>query len=620
MEKINKTNNSLKLDKRFSEEMKIIEGIRPTHKRIKSPNPSNIIPVHRYKPQIDPRTKKDKSFQEFYSLIEQKNKKNVKKFLGKKEKILKNQDKKREEKFKQLMKGWEKIDKKAEKKKLKNYERMQEKHKKLLEYLRNRQKALEKKNKGILDKKSFLKMNPNYQKYENERKEIEEQIKEERRAFDWELIKEREEKITKDVEEKHEEREKKKKEFKKEMIEEFESMNRRLFKNKQALSRVKSLDLKFKSKFTEHIVKAKKQKIYGEKVRRKYKPSMSQDYQELTVKNKNKAHFGLNLMQKRRKMGLQNIIDAKKFLPHSRNVGRMSLERRKKLSSSMKGLKGVRFKDSGRKSMKNLTHLFRQSEDSTMATQNGTLAQSLVLSQKERYNLGRSYLFDLREINKKNLMESSVRDEEPEENSQKIIEYKIKNKTVRKGEKFTREKIKKIEAEIRYLEHMSQRTDLKVRYGHDEGLEALRKEEEADNLLIKSMLAKCVLNDCKVEGKVIKEFRVPNKKYPKPKSPIDYKKARFRLVKKKKKGGSNNTRNRGGRVQDKPGNQDVDDNQGNDGLNGVREGENKPDNNDGYGNDKGVNTEENEMLNDNDDAEEVKEEDLFDKDPLEGNY
>lgn len=70
MKKISKDNNEFKMDKKINSEMEVIESIRPSNNRKKPPNPSNVIPAHAYKPQIDPRLKNDKTFQEFYSKIE----------------------------------------------------------------------------------------------------------------------------------------------------------------------------------------------------------------------------------------------------------------------------------------------------------------------------------------------------------------------------------------------------------------------------------------------------------------------------------------------------------------------------------------------------------------------
>lgn len=99
-----------------------------------------------------------------------------------------------------------------------------------------------------------------------------------------------------------------------------------------------------------------------------------------------------------------------------------------------------------RNSSKGLKYLLNGDPDSTMDTNGNMLVQSLVLNQKERYNLGRSYLMDLREINKVNLknQQGSQETSEVSENPQnKLIEYKIKNKTVKKGRILQWTKLKK---------------------------------------------------------------------------------------------------------------------------------------------------------------------------------
>lgn len=589
IEKILKDNNDLKLDDKIQEEMNIIENIRKSQKR-DNPNPSNLIPVHGFKPQIDPRIKNDKNFQEFYSKVEKVNEDKVTDFIKKKHKIHIERKKNRRANFKDLLKSWKNVDKKAEKEKMENYEKMQEKHKKLLEYLRKRQDDLEKKKKGILDQKSYLKNNKKYEEFLKERKEIEDKIKSERSPFNWESIKEREEEIKKLEEKKEKERFKNRIQFKEEMLKNSEKLTQKFQRNEKAFKRVQSLDIKFKGKFTDHFKRSEIQKKYAEKVRERYKPRISEEYKELVEKNKYNAHFGLNLMKKRKEIGLNNITNSKTYLPYSKKIGKLSLEKKHKRNLSQSVEIRGNLTEKGRSSV----DLKNGEFDSTMATEQGTLIKSLILNQKERYNLGRSYLMELREINKEKKSNSvffieKENSEKDNENSEtktpQIIQYKIQNKTVKRGETFTQEKIKKIEAEINYLDKISKRQNLKIKYHHEDQLKALELEEEADNLLIKSMLAKCVLNDCKVEGKVIKEFKVPEKQYPKPKSPINYKKAKYRLVKKK------NGNNGGDEIKKE-----------------------KSDKNHEFGNSES-NMEENGEYEENN-SEKVNEEDLFDDDPF----
>lgn len=126
------------------------------------------------------------------------------------------------------------------------------------------------------------------------------------------------------------ERDRNKEKFKQQMLKDIEKVDRKYFKSEKVFSRVKSMDLKFKGKFTDHIRKAMRQKKYADKVRKRYVPSVSQEYQELTALNKEKAHFGLNLMKKRREIGIRNVDDSKNFLSHSTKLGRISLAKRKK--------------------------------------------------------------------------------------------------------------------------------------------------------------------------------------------------------------------------------------------------------------------------------------------------
>lgn len=596
-------NNQLKFDEKISSEMDEIEKLRELGTaRRKSPlrplkvkktsAALEIVPTHAYKPQIDPRIRNDKTFQEFYSKVERENAEKVKTFIHNKRanRIIMKQ--KRIRNFNKLAQSWKEVDKEAEEKKMKNYERMQKKHKKLLEYLRKRQSALEKKKAGILSGKSFLKNNKKFQAYQREKKKIEEQIKDERRAFDWDEIKEREQRIMGEEDEKEEERRKERREFQRKMKKNVENLDKNYFKNQKALSRVKSLDAKFRGKYTDPLSRAYKQKKYGKKVSRYHKPSMSQELSKMTDINKNKAHFGFNLMMKRRQKGIKNIEEAKTYLPYSRKVGK-SQTFKKNLGKS------TSVSDLNRRGLNDVERLLDDEET------------SLFFTQKERYNLGRSYLMELRGINKAIMSTSQLDNDEMSELEidRKFIQYKIQNRTLKNDDDFTQDKVKKIESEINYLEKMAKRQNQKIRNNHNYGLDAIKMEEEADNLLIKSMLAKCVLNDCKIEGKVVKEFKAPDKQYPRPPSPIDYKKARYRLVKKGDK-----RRNRQGQTKRKQQNKPVYDSD--------------VGNNDGYGggNEKGMNTDGsdpygmNEFDDYNNKVETQRENDLFDVDPFDREF
>lgn len=83
-----------------------------------------------------------------------------------------------------LDKQWKEIQDQKEKEKLQQYQKVQKKHQDLLQYLRERQKALEKEKPGILSQQSYLKYNDNIQKLLEEKDKRKNEILQERQPMD----------------------------------------------------------------------------------------------------------------------------------------------------------------------------------------------------------------------------------------------------------------------------------------------------------------------------------------------------------------------------------------------------------------------------------------------------
>lgn len=461
------------MDKEVAEEMKEINDIRID---------KNIKGSHVYKPMIDPRLKYDSEFINFQKLLHTKFEEDAVKFIEKMNKMREETEKQREEEKKRNEKKVSKLLDQDRKSKKELYEKIKSTQKEFVDFLRKRQEYLENKKNGILSKKSWKNPNPNYKKYLRFIEEKKKKIHEFRKAFDWQLIKEHELKTKQKLQLRKEKREK---------TDIVKSKKLNFFTNKKAYQRVLSVDKFNKRKYNEPKELMKKRRQYSEIVRNRYKPRVSDENKQLTEKMQKEMNENIETLKLRRQRGLLNVSKSKTYLSYSRLIGQKAKEKKAEKEKSPNRL--------------------------TQSTKNIQVQTS--------QNLGRSnYLDHVRSLNASLKLEKSKK---KDDGSKRVINYRKKKIY---GSLYNSYHRNQLEAEVKNLNRRAGLKQERLKHSYKNGLERIKDEEEADNELIESMMAKCLYNESQLGGSLKRFFKESEKKYDKPKTPINYKKARFKVT------------------------------------------------------------------------------------------
>lgn len=467
------------MDKEVADEMDVINEIRLN---------KSIQGSHVYKPMIDPRLKHDSEFINFQKLLHRKFEKDAQDFIERMDKlrlqteiqfdIQKNKNQKRRDKL-------ENRDKKSKKE---LYDKIKETQKEFIQFLRKRQQYLEKKKKGILSQKSWKNPNPNYQKYLDFIEKKKEAIHEFRQAFDWQLIKDHELKTIQDLQHRKDKRDKQ---------DVVNSRKLNFYTNKKAYKRVVSVDKSNQRKYVEPKHLMDKRRQYSEIVRKRYKPRISEENQGLSQKVQDELNENIQQLKERRQKGLMNVSKSKTYLSYSRLIGQKAKDR---LSKS--------------------TKFVRKSDKKS----NGMSSKNI---QAENILTKSAYLDQIRTMNQTIIEQHKKKKEERQDKSKRVITFRKKKIY---GSNYNTYHKNQLEAEVKFLDQKARIEASRLKNSHKYGLERVKAEQDADNVLIESMMAKCVYNEAQLNSKMKRFFKETEEKYEKPKTPINYKKARFKVT------------------------------------------------------------------------------------------
>lgn len=467
------------MDKEVAEEMDIINNARLN---------KSIQGSHVYKPMIDPRLKYDSEFINFQKLLHRKFEKDAEDFIERMDRLREETEKQFELRKKKNEKRRGKLEQEDKKSKRELYEKIKNTQQEFIKFLRKRQEYLEKKKKGILSQKSWKNPNPNYQKYLKFIEDKREEIHKFRQAFDWQLIKEHELKTIQDLQHRKEKREKQ---------DVVNSKKLNFYTNKKAYNRVVSVDKFNKRKYVEPKNMMDKRRQYSEIVRKRFKPRVSEENQNLSEKVQNELNENIQKLKERRQKGLLNVSKSKTYLSYSRLIGQKAKDR---LSKSTK------FTRKSDKDQKNLSKNIQAQTDNILTKS--------------------SYLDQVRSLNQTFREQMKKKKEEKQDASRRVISFKKKKIY---GSNYNSYHKNQLEAEVNYLDHKVKIEQSRLKNTHKYGLDKVKAEQEADNLLIESMMAKCLYNESQINSKMKRFFKKTDEKYEKPKTPINYKKARFKV-------------------------------------------------------------------------------------------
>ena len=477
---------------------------------------------HKYKPKIDNRLKLDKDFKKFEKELQ-------KRFDAKAEEFVQEMERLREETENHWKIERNRVDSQLKKKQKRDearsqkyYHKAQEVKKRFIEFMRKRQAFLESKKKGILNKKSWQSYNLHYRQYLGFIEEKKQEIKKFYKAFDWRALDEHDMRIRRQLRDKKMER-------KKRDVVRSMDVSSKLYKNKKAYERVIEADKFSQRHITRPKMLADKRKQYAELVRKRFKPAASKKNIDLTQKMRAEIEESMKTVKERRKAGLMSISNSRAYLDYSRKIGQKSLRH----SASLTALK------------------MRLQEPSVKAGVDQTTGGNTTLSSTAKLQkVGREYLDHVVQLNK---TAQAKRKEVNLEDRDNIFEYRPlrKPKTKKSGKKgktdsvdeetsksisqlFTRKEKTKLRAEIQKMDQefeMKQSINRMVVKGKKNRLEA---QKQADDLLIKSMIAKCALSDVHLDPSTNLAFKKPEKVYGSPKKGLDYKKTRFKVTQKRR--------------------------------------------------------------------------------------
>ena len=471
--------------------------------------------------------KEDPSLLKLQKRVQLKNRQKSKKLHTLRRKSLEKRQKQRERRKNNLIASWNRKDKAKLEKKTSQYKKLKKKHHRFLNYLRRRQEKVETENSGRLSKKSYKQMNKKYRDYVREREKRMEEIKNFKKAFDWGDLREREQRIKQENLEKEQKRETERKNF----LKDFHKND--LYVNKKVLKRVQSMDSSYFANKRNDMDMFERQKKFSDMVKESFLPATSRRMEEETLKNIQKAHFGRFLRSEREKMGQKNLSLGHRFLDASTKIGR-TLKDQKLARSSAGGAglhKSVTFLLDGEK-VENGQNLPLKKINSS------TTVKTSLRAEREAKRQERKAVEALKKIGNSNMnfmKKMNIPYKTAVEQNSRISgdhpAFKLKNKRLKKGGEVTEEKLRIIDNEVKVLQSLADVETKKARSKLSSKFEAMDAQEKADYLLIQSMMAKCLISDAALDGEVQAEFQIPDKQYPKPKPQIDYKTARFRLVK-----------------------------------------------------------------------------------------
>lgn len=370
----------------------------------------------------------------------------------------------------------------AERKNKEIYERIVRVKKEFREFLDKRQDYLEKKKKMVLGKKNWNQPSQHFKEYMDYLEEKKAQIHELKKAFDWGELKQREVRYVHQRNQKM--RERKETDF-------VKSRKLNFYKNKQSYDRVQSLDMQAKSKFTDPSKLYKKRQMYSHLVSEKFKPARSEVNIEKTLHMQAELNSSIINLKKRRQNGLINLSKSRDYLAYSRKIGKEKREKRK------------------------------QRRQMSMSSSTPYLHKSIGTEPIKKNYLTESKKFTTPILNRKR-----------EKLTKNIFLKKPKVKYLNTSDKG------KLEAEMGHMDREAKWKQYRLDKSPKKGVDKLLQAQEADTILIKAMVAKCLYNDSNVMHNDSNDFKPadgthPNKsKSVKVKDDFAWRKRRYKVTNK----------------------------------------------------------------------------------------
>ena len=395
---------------------------------------------HYLKKQSDPRVKYDTEFIDLQKKLGVKFEQQAKEFISNMSQLRKECKKNFEEKRDKIaLINKDRISKQEKQNKL-VYDRICSVRKEFREFLDKRQEYLEKTKKIILGKKDWSLASDHYQEYLNHIESKKAEIHEMRKAFDWGELRSREVKYVQERNERQKDREEK-------CVVKNEKFG--YFQNQKEFEYVKNVDREIKAKFENASLMSKKRKMYADLIKERFRPVKSEVNIGRSLIMQQEMQKSVINIKNRREKGLLNKSQSKDYLSFSKQIGKQTKEARE-LKSYM---------------------------SASLPSLNKNIGTDPILLNPKNY---------LQESKK---FTGPILEKKREALTKSIFLLKPAIKNLETSDKH------KLEAELKHMDREAVWKQQKIGLVTKPRTEKLIEEQEADTVLIKAMVAKCLFND-----------------------------------------------------------------------------------------------------------------------------